>query len=66
MKPWYPKPEDLTAYMLDMMEASYTERERQRCSRDDFFDGYLSALRVLRSRSSFKPGRWEAETAPEE
>lgn len=61
MSRWYPKAEDLTPYMHQVLESAYEERERPRCSRDDFFDGFLSALRVLRSRSSFLPGRWEAE-----
>lgn len=63
MKKWYPKPEDLTPYMLQVMESAYTERERPKCSRDDFFDGFLACLRAQRSRSSFKPDRWESEAA---
>lgn len=61
MSHWHPKPDDLTPYMLQVMEQSYTERERPKCSRDDFHDGFLAALRVMRSRSSFKADRWEQQ-----
>jgi hypothetical protein len=57
--PWYPKDSDLTDYMRGQMESAYMHRERAKCSREDFFDGYMAALRTLRSRSSFKPGQFE-------
>jgi hypothetical protein len=63
MSKWHPKPEDLTPYMHQVMESAYEERERPRCSRDDFFDGYLAALRVLRSKSSFQPDHWRDDPA---
>jgi len=58
---WHPLDSDLTSYMAGQMESSYQQRERPKCSRDDFQDGYLAALRDLRSRSSFRPGRFEPE-----
>lgn len=61
MSGWYPKDSDLTDYMRGQMEAAYMQRERPQCSRADFFDGYLAGLRALRSRSSFRPDRFEPE-----
>lgn len=59
MSIWHPKESDLNRYMHGEMEAAYQQRERPQCSRADFFDGFLAALRVLRSSSSFKPGQFE-------
>lgn len=59
---WHPKETDLTAYMAGRLEEAYQNRERPRCSRDDFMDGFLAAMTVLMSKSSFRPGRWEAVT----
>jgi hypothetical protein len=56
---WHPREEDLAPWMRRALEEAYEQRERPRCSRDDFRDGFLSALRVLRSRSSFLPDRFE-------
>lgn len=56
---WHPKEADLSRYAHGMMEAAYRQRDRPKCSREDFFDGYLAALRDLRSSSSFVPGRFE-------
>lgn len=64
--PWYPKDGDLTDFMRGQMESAYLHRERAKCSRDDFFDGFLAALRVLRSKSSFRPGRFEPEDEPQQ
>lgn len=61
MSGWHPKEGDLSQYMRGRMEEAYQQRERPQCSRSDFFDGYLAALRDLRSRSSFRPGRFEPE-----
>ena len=58
---WHPKESDLTTYMHGQMEAAYQNRERVQCSRADFYDGWLSCLVALRSRSSFKPGHFEPE-----
>lgn len=58
---WHPKESDLNRYTHGLMEAAYAQRERPQCSRADFYDGYLSALRDIRSRSSFTPGRFEPE-----
>ena len=63
MSQWHPAEADLTPYMRSQMEAAYQFRERTQCSRADFYDGYLSALRDLRSKSSFQPGRFEPEDA---
>lgn len=48
---------DLTQRMQRMLERAYRERDRSRCSREDFADGYIAALVDLRSRSSFLHGR---------
>jgi hypothetical protein len=56
---WHPKESDLNDYMHGQMEVAYQHRERTQCSRSDFYDGYLAALRDLRSKSSFKPGQFE-------
>lgn len=58
---WHPDESDLAPHARGRMEASYRDRERPQCSRDDFRAGYLAALRDLRSRSSFLPGRFEPE-----
>jgi hypothetical protein len=63
MSQWHPKTDDLREYALTVMEECYANRERPKCSREDFYDGYMAALRVLRSRSAFKPDRWRDDTA---
>lgn len=57
---WHPKEDDLNGYAHGLMEDAYRNRERPKCSREDFFDGYLAALRDIRARSMFKPGQFEA------
>lgn len=61
MSAWYPREEDLTERCGRALEEAYRQRERQRCSRDDFADGWLAALRWLGSRSSFQPNRFEPQ-----
>lgn len=50
--------DDLTPRMRKMLDESYRTRERAKCSREDFADGYVAALIDLRSKSSFRDGRW--------
>lgn len=50
--------DDLTPRVQRLLERAYAARERAKCSREDFADGYIAALIDLRSRSSFKEGRW--------
>jgi hypothetical protein len=52
--------DDLAPWARRSLEDAYAERERPRCSREDFADGFIAALRALGSRSSFLPGRLEA------
>lgn len=61
---WHPKEDDVWPHMAKQMEAAYQQRERPQCSRADFFDGYLAALRDYIPRSSFKPGRFESAEKP--
>lgn len=61
MSRWIPSEQDLRRYMQKELEAAYQERHRVRCSREDFADGFLAALRVLHSSSSFLPGRFEPD-----
>lgn len=61
---WHPKESQLNGYALAQMEAAYQNRERPQCSRADFYDGYLSAMRDLRARSMFKPGEFENNAEP--
>jgi len=58
---WFPKETDLASHSGRALEQAYRERERPKCSRDDFADGWLAALRWLNSRSSFKPGVLEQD-----
>lgn len=51
--------DDLAPWMQRAAEAAYERRVRKQTSREDFFDGYVSALRDIGSISSFKPGRFE-------
>lgn len=50
---------DLAPHMKRELDQAYETRERPRCSREDFADGFIAALVALRSRSSFKPGSLE-------
>lgn len=59
MSRWHPKASQLNGYAHDQLEAAYQNRERVRCSRDDFYDGYLACLRDLRARAMFQPGEFE-------
>ncbi len=54
---WYPKETDLSWLTGRALEEAYRNRERARCSRDDFADGFMAALRYLNAGSSFKTGR---------
>jgi hypothetical protein len=56
---WYPKEGDLTDRSGAALDEAYATRERPKCSRDDFADGWMAALRWLGSRSSFRPGTYE-------
>jgi hypothetical protein len=51
--------DDLQPWVRRELERAYEQRERPKCSREDFADGYIAALRALRSTSSFLPGRLE-------
>lgn len=53
---WHPTEDDLQIWTKNALEDAYQQRERPRCSRDDFRDGFISALIYLRSRSSFMEG----------
>lgn len=55
---WRPREHDLAPYTQRALDSAYRNRERQKCSRDDFADGYMAALIDLRSSSSFAAGRW--------
>lgn len=57
MSQWFPKETDLERRAGQALDEAYQQRERVRCSRDDFADGFMAALRWLNSRSSFKSGR---------
>jgi hypothetical protein len=59
MSGWIPKEDDLARRAGDALEEAYSTRHRGKCSREDFADGWLAALRWLGSRSSFLPGRFE-------
>lgn len=50
--------DDLTPLMARSLELAYEARERRQMSRADFAAGYVAALIDLRSKSSFKAGRW--------
>lgn len=55
-----PTIDDLITYERRRFESAYHERDRNRCSRKDFLDGWLSSLVENRVRSAFRPERWEA------
>jgi hypothetical protein len=48
-----PRKEDLTPWAQRQMDTAYRERERPKCSREDFEDGYLAALVYANVFSSF-------------
>lgn len=50
---------DLQPWMQRELERAYQDRERPKCSREDFADGFIAALVALRSKSAFLPGRME-------
>jgi hypothetical protein len=58
---WRPREDDLAPWTRRALEEAYQQRERPKCSRDDFRDGFLAALVFLRARSSFDPGRWDPD-----
>jgi hypothetical protein len=51
--------DDLAPWARRELDAAYEARERPRCSREDFADGFIAALRALHSKSAFLPGRYE-------
>lgn len=51
--------DDLSTWAKQGLERAYQERDRPKCSREDFADGFIAALRWLRSKSSFLPGKLE-------
>lgn len=61
MSAWHPKIDDIWPYIKEHMERAYQQRERPQCSRADFFDGYLAALRDQLPRSAFRPGHFEPD-----
>ena len=50
---------DLEAWAKRALDQAYETRERPRCSREDFADGFIAALVGLKARSMFKPGSLE-------
>jgi hypothetical protein len=48
---------DLETWGRRMLDKAYETRERPRCSREDFADGFIAALVAVGARSLFKPGR---------
>jgi hypothetical protein len=56
--------DDLMPLARRLLEQAYADRERPKCSREDFEDGFIAALLALNSRSSFKPGAWPADATP--
>lgn len=49
--------DDLAPWARRELDRAYDERERPKCSREDFADGFIAALRALRSKSAFLSGR---------
>jgi hypothetical protein len=62
MSQWHPTEDDVYPYSVKRLEDSYQHRERPKCSRDDFADGYLAALRDYLPNSAFKAGSREPES----
>ena len=50
---------DLEPWAKRDLDKAYETRERPRCSREDFADGWIAALIDLRSWSSFIAGKPE-------
>ena len=50
---------DLEPWAKRELDQAYETRERPRCSREDFADGFIAGLVALRARSMFKPGTLE-------
>jgi hypothetical protein len=59
---WYPKESDLRPGAGRALDEAYQQRERAKCSRDDFADGWMAALRWLHWAGAFKDGRFEPDT----
>lgn len=52
--------EDLEPWGRRALDLAYETRERPRCSREDFADGFIAGLVAVKARSMFKPGKLEA------
>lgn len=52
--------DDLAPWARRELERSYQQRERPKCSREDFTDGFIAALVALGSKSAFLPGKLAA------
>jgi hypothetical protein len=50
---------DLEPWAKRNLEKAYETRERPRCSREDFADGFIAGLVSIRARTEFKPGTLE-------
>lgn len=50
---------DLEPWAKRALDQAYETRERPRCSREDFADGFIAALVAVKARSMFKPGSLE-------
>lgn len=50
---------DLEPWAQRALDKAYETRERPRCSREDFADGFIAGLVAVKARSMFKPGRME-------
>lgn len=54
-----PTEDDLEPWARRSLDQAYETRDRPRCSREDFADGFIAALVAMKARSMFKPGRLE-------
>ncbi len=50
---------DLEPWAKRALDQAYETRERPRCSREDFTDGFIAGLLSVKARSMFKPSRLE-------
>lgn len=48
--------DDLAPWARRALETGYETRERPRCSREDFADGFIAALIALHSKSALRSG----------